>query len=697
MHAFHVTQTPSSSAVIQDIMTLREAGLAAMAYYYFDFRDTEKQNRRNLLLSLLSQLSARSDLCCYILHRIYVTHDNGAHKPTDDVLIQCLKETLTLSNDRPIYIIMDALDECPNTFGLPSPREVVLDFVKELVELSLPHLRICITSRPEIDIRIVIEPLTTRRVSLHDETGQKKDIVEYISSVVRSNVRMGKWREVDQKLVIETLSERADGMYVSICDIIVFTHHPYHRRFRWVFCQLETLRHCFPPSLRQTLRELPDSLDETYERVLKSINRAARPHAHRLLQCLTVAARPLRLEELAEVLAFDFNDAPGGIPTLNSDWRREDQEYAVLSTCSSLIALVHDGRARVVQFSHFSVKEFLTSDRLAVAAGDISFHHIPPAPAHTILAQACLGVLLRPDDTTWGTFVQRFPLAKYAVGYWVDHALFENVSSRVKDGIENLFDNDKPYFSRWVRNCNLEDTYKWRNLVTLHEAAPMYYAAFCGFPDVVEKLIREHPEHVNARAGPLGTALHAASRMNRLKVVQSLLRNGADVTTLGLWGRTPLLFASYWGHLEVARWLIDHSADVNTKALGDHQTSLHLAASRGHLDIVRMLFEHNADINPRSKSGRTPLHFASCGGHVDTVRFLLDHGADPKARNDLQQTSLHVASSSGHLDVARLLLEHGAEVDVDDKDGRTSYQLALSEGHNEVIQLLLAHGAESRT
>jgi hypothetical protein len=202
----------ASSAVIQDILTLREAGLASMAYYYFDFRDTDKQNRRNLILSLLSQLSARSDLCCYILHRIYVTHDNGAHKPTDDVLIKCLKETLTLSNDRPTYIIMDALDECPNSFGMPSPREVVLDFVKELVELCLPHLHICITSRPEIDIRTVLEPLTTRRVSLHDESGQQKDIVEFVSSVVHLDTLMGKWRADDQKLVIETLSEKADGM-----------------------------------------------------------------------------------------------------------------------------------------------------------------------------------------------------------------------------------------------------------------------------------------------------------------------------------------------------------------------------------------------------------------------------------------------------------------------------------------------------
>jgi hypothetical protein len=209
---FGLPKLSTSSAIIRDIMTLRDAGLAFMAYFYFDFKDTDKQNRRNLLLSLLSQLSARSDLCCDMLYRIYLTHDDGAHKPTDDVLIQNLKEALSFSNDGPIYIIMDALDECPNTFGLPSPRELVLDLVKELVELSLPNLHFCVTSRPEIDIRTSLEPLTSHQVSLHDQIGQKKDIVGYVRSVVRSDVRMGKWRDQDQNLVIKTLSDRADGM-----------------------------------------------------------------------------------------------------------------------------------------------------------------------------------------------------------------------------------------------------------------------------------------------------------------------------------------------------------------------------------------------------------------------------------------------------------------------------------------------------
>ena len=433
---------------------------------------------------------------------------------------------------------------------------------------------------------------------------------------------------------------------------------------------------------------------------MKSINQATRAYAHRLLQCLTVAARPLRLEELAEVLAFDFDDAPGGIPQLNVDWRRKDQERVVLSMCSSLIAVVHDGDSRVVQFSHFSVKEFLTSDRLAVAAADdISFYHIAPHPAHTIFAQACLGVLLRLDDSSREASMQQFPLAEYALEHWVDHALFENVLPRIKDGVEDLFDVEKPHFSRWIRvGGDMDYDYSWAAVeadTPEQEAVPMYCAAFCGFHHVIEKLIRKNPENVGARGGLLGTALHAASRKNRLEVVQSLLRHGADVNAPGLWKRTPLLFALVEGHLEVVRWLLEHGADLNAKDEGEGETSLHLAAFFGHFEIVRMLLKNNVDINAWNHEELTPLLEASICGHVDVVRLLLDHGADPNIRGKRQQTSLHRASSLGYLDIARLLLEHGAEVDAIDDDGRTAYQIALDKRHNEVAQFLSAHGAKT--
>ena len=185
-----------------------------MAYFYFDFKDLKKQTCHDLLLSLVSQLSCRSIPCCGVLHRVYETHDNGTRQPNDNTLKECLKQMLRLPGQRPIFLVLDALDECPDSSGLPPPRSEVLQFVKELVDLRLRGLYICATSRPEVDIRAVLEPLAFRSVSLHDESGQKADIAEYVQSVVNSSpsTAMRRWRAGDKNLVIETLTERADGM-----------------------------------------------------------------------------------------------------------------------------------------------------------------------------------------------------------------------------------------------------------------------------------------------------------------------------------------------------------------------------------------------------------------------------------------------------------------------------------------------------
>jgi hypothetical protein len=203
---------PISSTVIQDIQSVHAAGLATIAYFYFDFRDVKKQDRYGLLSSLLSQLSAESDSCYEILSQLYVDNAGGTRKPPRDTLSKCLKEMLGLPGQGQIYLIVDALDECPNSSGTPSAREEVLDFIEELVDLGLPNVRLCVTSRPEIDIRSVLEPLTSLKISLHDEIGQKRDILEYIKSVVRSDRRMRKWKEEDKQLVIDTLSDKGDGM-----------------------------------------------------------------------------------------------------------------------------------------------------------------------------------------------------------------------------------------------------------------------------------------------------------------------------------------------------------------------------------------------------------------------------------------------------------------------------------------------------
>ena len=201
-----------SSAIIHDTQGLRRAGLATMAYYYFDFRDGKKQDHNGLLASLLSQLSAESDTCYEVLSQLYSHNAGGTQNPTSSSLAQCMKDMLESPGQGTIYIIIDALDECPDISGVRSAREKVLDIIDELVNLNLPNVHICVASRPEIDIRNALEPLNPFQISLHDQDGQKNDIIEYIKSVIHSDQKMKNWREEDKQLVIDTLSDKADGM-----------------------------------------------------------------------------------------------------------------------------------------------------------------------------------------------------------------------------------------------------------------------------------------------------------------------------------------------------------------------------------------------------------------------------------------------------------------------------------------------------
>ena len=195
-------------------MALQEAGQANIAYFYFDFKDINKQDLHNALRSLLTQLSTHSDSYCDILYRVHRTHNNGADKLSTKTMIACLKEMLALPDQGQVYIVLDALDECPNASGIPSAREEVLDFLKDLVGVQLPDLHICVTSRAEIDIRAALEPLAFLPLSIHDQKGQKKDIEDYIRSFIYSDssAMMKSWRDQDKELAIDTLGERADGM-----------------------------------------------------------------------------------------------------------------------------------------------------------------------------------------------------------------------------------------------------------------------------------------------------------------------------------------------------------------------------------------------------------------------------------------------------------------------------------------------------
>jgi len=201
-----------SSTIIEEIEIMRKCGLASLAMFYYDFREDQKRDRRGLLSSVLFQLCDQSDSYHDILSTFYSTHRHGAQSPSEDELIRCLKELSELPGQAPIFLIVDALDECPNASSLSSPREKVLMLVEDLIHSRLPNLRICITSRPEANIKYVLEPLSFRSVSIHDESGQKEDIENYIKSVVNTNRNMQRWKPEHKQLVIDVLVERADGM-----------------------------------------------------------------------------------------------------------------------------------------------------------------------------------------------------------------------------------------------------------------------------------------------------------------------------------------------------------------------------------------------------------------------------------------------------------------------------------------------------
>ena len=665
----HVT---NSSSIIKDIQDMCPTGLAILAIFYFHFGDTTKQDARNLLSSILIQLCSQSDKFSHVLSSIYSSHGNGSREPSIDTLLECLKTVLACQGQAPLYIVVDALDECPNSSGLPTQRQEVLEIVREFIGLKLPHLHFCVTSRPEIDIQRAFDPLNPYNVSLHDQDGQIKDLAEYVKSVVGSDTTMQDWPLKVKELVIDTLTEKGGRMYVIMVLAPSIPFSSWDFRFRWAYCQLETLRQCPLRYISSTLEELPETLDGTYERILQGIPKKMQKDAHCIFQWIMVSSRPLRVEEVAEVFAINFDEEMSGIPKFEPSWRDANAETAVLSACSSLVAIVDAGwRGTIVQFSHFSVKEYLTSDRIANAE-HVSPFYIHLKPAHTLLAKSCLSVLFGLDCSMDQAKIKNVPLAAYAAKHWVEHARFEDVASYIRDGMDLLFDEDKPHFAIWVWAYNMDCEV---DFLTAHleqpYAPPLYYAALCGFRSLVERLLTARPEDLDDGRGDWGGPLNAAL------------------------GR---------GHLDVAMFLLDRGADDDN---GGDKTGLYSASSCGYADVVRSLIDRGADLNAICKDydrdGNdvmwTPLHVASSNGTIPIAEILLEHGANPDALDNFGRTAIHVALSpweeSTDLELLlELLLDYGANMDVGDNRGWTPLHGATYYLYVRGVVVLLDYGAD---
>jgi ankyrin repeat protein len=441
--------------------------------------------------------------------------------------------------------------------------------------------------------------------------------------------------------------------------------------------------------LGRVLRELPETLDQAYGQTLDSIDKANPGHSHHLFQCLTAAVRPLRVEELAQVLAIDFG------ARVNSGWRMMDQQAKpVLSTCSRLISI---DSSQVVQFSDFSVKEYLTSKRLADSSGDDSRHHITLQSAHMTLAQACLGVLLSLNDQSKRSSLGDFPFAKYAANHWGDHVRFKRVSfeSRIRDTLEHFLRGDKPHWNAWHR---FRDDDKRLSPSADVIPTPLFYAAFYGLSETVKRLIEKHPEHVNPRGHSAATPLYGALMGNQFDVAQLLYDYRANVNIQDSSGRTLLHVASQApDHVvpasKILRWLLDHKANVHMQDEAN-KTPLHVAAAKGSPEIISMLISREAKIDAKDKDGRTPLHAAVGRQSLAAIQTLISHRADVNFRDKKGKTPLHLAVHLRQFHIAQELLGPKTRVSKEDEEGNTPLHVAAELEDPSIAHLLIRHGAD---
>ena len=440
-------------------------------------------------------------------------------------------------------------------------------------------------------------------------------------------------------------------------------------------CQLDLLGDCFSVrDLRQALASLPKTLDDTYARILLNIDKQYNHYYRQILkimQWLTFSARPLQLEELAEIVAIDTDESPRFDPE-----RRWPEPRDILMICSSLVTSTESAKA-FVRLAHFSVKEYLVSNRIQL--GIAARYSIQEIESHGVLAKDCIAYLLQHHEPrSLPEPPELSPLAPYAAKYWTDHARQAQkgpVRSAARSSMELLMSGEGGLLN-WVRIAN-PDYYGWESseLEIADLASPLYYASLVGLSEPVNMMIEKNMD-VNAVGGYYGNALQAASILGDTATVQALLDNGAAIDAMGRFG-TALCAFCYAGNYEIVELLLNKGADVD--AYGEREfgygTALQNASMHGYENIVNLLLDRDADVNATSRhNGVSSLEIALLRGHENIVKMLLDKGADVNIRI-AGMSVLQSASWKGHKNVVEMLLDKGAEVNTS-KDEVNALQCA---------------------
>lgn len=648
---------------------------ARLAYYYFDFSDHETQNLNTFLRCLLWQLSQHDDTLPPPVQTLFDSHDNGRKYASDEVLADALFELLSGESDRPAYIIIDALDECPIK-SRDDFCELILTRIEQTGQASRAY-NFLFTSRNEFDIE---KRMSESSAGIH----QVPIPVDCVGADVRLHVRhfisvnwtMKNFPETLKKEIEDTISSKAHGM------------------FRWDVCQLDLIKDCKQVGkVRKQLKDLPETLDDTYDRILASIPEGTWQIARTALMMLTHSLRPLTLEELAEAMVVDYEGQ-----SFDPEEHRLTHCREALEICSSLVSAsksmhYHHQTAwltaknlverrwssgaqelELVQFAHFSVQEYMTRGRAGLNASPrVSRFCFSPATGHAAIAELSLVYLL---DFSGGVRFSHFeledftsfPFLAYAAQFWPEHWQLQRPSrsqdqERVNSLIRKLLETDPDDCAAYINYVNIcrpdalaekDNVYSSYSMFAQQAKSldavpqPLYYSAQLGHLELCRWLLDERGCDVDAVHGKFGQAIQIAARFGHRNVVELLLERGANLGRhCGKFGY-PLQAAAYGGHAETVKLMLDSGADINAIG-GEHCTALIAACDQQHPAVVKVLLDRGADIDILCVHRGKALNVAAGTGNKPIVRMLLAKGADINDVCGGYGTPLYAAAE--HLDL----------------------------------------------
>ncbi|KAG8820239.1 hypothetical protein FRC17_010213 [Serendipita sp. 399] len=693
-------KTVLSSTVIEHLINQCKDGTdIRIAYYYFDFSDHGKQTASGCLKSILHQLCEQSGAIPAAVKDLYTECKRA--EPSLSQLTTTLVEVL--NNGCKYFIAIDALDECKEEEN-EHEREYFFESLQEIISSTTGRYSIFIASRPEVDIRRSLSELDAVDFNIQQKLVDA-DIRSHVRACLEKEVRFKKWPSAVKTQIEDKLAAGANGM------------------FRWAVCQLDTLKRCLKPAnaLRE-LESLPKTLEETYSRILTKIPSVYERELKTILMLLAFSTRPMTIQEVAEATAVNLESR-----TFSTDERFPDP-YDILELCSSLVSLADLGsdsasgftkerrytynwppEVKIIQFAHFSVKEYILSERArkGVSASLIT----TPSKSCLHITEICLIYLLdfNGGKATTDFDHNEYPLLAYAALHWMTHmgSMEDSDQNAIEDLLLRLFDPDDP--SNLMNCLNLYDPVSSTNLRTYGDGArelgfsrkrnrqdfetPLYYACYYGLLPIVEALLGMTTKRTRTD-DELGTALEAAASGGFVTIARRLLEEGADPNAPYCRRfHRPLQAAASSGNVEVVALLLEAGADVNASGGGEFGTALHAAARQGSGEIIQLLIDNGHDIDPWVQYHGTPLTLAARHIHENAVATLLKNGANPNVYRAAYYAPLNVAAEYSSLEVVKALLDAGAEIQRE-PGKETALHVAAERGDIPIMRLLIERGAD---